>query len=442
MRRRRRSPLAALAGGVGARRRGRSPRSAFAAAASGWSTATCSSSAACSCSGSCGRPASPARRRRALALRARAAAARARGRERPASSRELEREVVARRRQRRSTSTARLRPVLREVAAHRLASARGPAARRGSPEVRAALGDDALGAPAARPRSRRTTASRPGCRSARLARSRRRGWRGSSLRSMAATMTLEEVGALSERVLDEVERAVIGKRDALELRPARRARRRQRAARGLPGPGEDAGRALVRAGDDARLRAHPVHARPDAVRRHRLVDLQPAQRRVRVPAGPDLHEPPARRRDQPRPAEDAGGAARGDAGAPGHDRGRDAPARRGRSSCSRRRTRSSTRAPTRCPRRSSTASCSGSGSATRRPTTSGGCSSGAPSGATDEVELRPVVDGPTLLAMQRALEQVYVSESDRPLHGRPRHGDARRARACRSARARAGRSRC
>jgi len=29
----------------------------------------------------------------------------------------------------------------------------------------------------------------------------------------------------------------------------------------------------------------------------------------------------------------------------------------------------------------------------------------------DEVELRPVVDGPTLVAMQNALEQVYVSES-------------------------------
>jgi MoxR-like ATPase len=29
----------------------------------------------------------------------------------------------------------------------------------------------------------------------------------------------------------------------------------------------------------------------------------------------------------------------------------------------------------------------------------------------DEVSLRPVIDGPTLLAMQRALEQVYVSES-------------------------------
>src|SRR6201987_3934820 len=33
----------------------------------------------------------------------------------------------------------------------------------------------------------------------------------------AATMSIEEVGQLSSRVLDEVERAIVGKRDALEL---------------------------------------------------------------------------------------------------------------------------------------------------------------------------------------------------------------------------------
>src|SRR3954463_5481527 len=33
----------------------------------------------------------------------------------------------------------------------------------------------------------------------------------------AATMTIEEVGELASRVIDEVERAIIGKRDALEL---------------------------------------------------------------------------------------------------------------------------------------------------------------------------------------------------------------------------------
>ena len=75
------------------------------------------------------------------------------------------------------------------------------------------------------------------------------------------------------------------------------------------------------------FRAHPVHARPDAGRRDRLLDLRPADVGLRVPAGPDLHEPPPRRRDQPRPAEDAGGAARGDAGAAGDDRGDHATAR-------------------------------------------------------------------------------------------------------------------
>src|SRR3954451_8785888 len=33
----------------------------------------------------------------------------------------------------------------------------------------------------------------------------------------AATLSIDEVGALSSRVLDEVERAIVGKRDALEL---------------------------------------------------------------------------------------------------------------------------------------------------------------------------------------------------------------------------------
>ena len=61
---------------------------------------------------------------------------------------------------------------------------------------------------------------------------------------------------------------------------ARAARRRSRPDRGLPGPREDADGAVVRAGDVARLLAHPVHARPDAVRRDRLVGLQPARSRT------------------------------------------------------------------------------------------------------------------------------------------------------------------
>ena len=115
-------------------------------------------------------------------------------------------------------------------------------------------------------------------------------------------------------------------RDAPALRPLPR----QRGApdhRGLPGRGEDD----AREGDGALARllllAPPVHARPAPVRRHRRQRLQPALERVRVPAWPDLREPPPRRRDQPRPTEDAGGAPRVHAGEPGDDRRRQLRAR-------------------------------------------------------------------------------------------------------------------
>src|SRR5581483_11644818 len=114
---------------------------------------------------------------------------------------------------------------------------------------------------------------------------------------------------------------------AARARPDRASQRRSRPARGSARSREDAHRALVRAGDLAPLCADPVHARPHAGRRHRLPDLRPADDGLRLPARPRLREPPPRRRDQPRPAEDAGGAARGDAGAAGDDRERDPPAR-------------------------------------------------------------------------------------------------------------------
>ena len=79
----------------------------------------------------------------------------------------------------------------------------------------------------------------------------------------------------------------------------------------------------------ARARAevlpHPVHARPDAVRHHGdgpdpggSDDRAPADG---VLARADLREHRARGRNQPHAAEDAVGAARGDAGAPRHHPG-------------------------------------------------------------------------------------------------------------------------
>ena len=130
-----------------------------------------------------------------------------------------------------------------------------------------------------------------------------------------------EVGPLAERILDEVERAVVGKRDALELVLLGLLADGHVLIEDVPGLAKTlVARSFARPG----LRFSRIQFTPDLMpeRRDRLVDLRPAQQRVRVPAGPDLHEPPARRRDQPRPAEDAGGAARGDAGAAGHGRGR------------------------------------------------------------------------------------------------------------------------
>ena len=113
-----------------------------------------------------------------------------------------------------------------------------------------------------------------------------------------------------------------------------------------------------------------MHARPAADRRHRPLGLRPARARLRVPARAGVRERRARRRDQPRDAEDAVGAARGDGRAAGDDRRRHAARCPSRSSCSRPRTRSSRRARSRSPRRSSTASSCARRSATRARTTS------------------------------------------------------------------------
>ena len=141
--------------------------------------------------------------------------------------------------------------------------------------------------------------------------------------------------------------------------------------------------------------------------------------------GPGVHQPAAGRRDQPRAAEDAGRAAGGDGGAPGHRRRRHPPARARPSSCSPRRTRSSTRAPTRCPRPSSTAS-------------SCACASATPS-ADDEWRMLDARArrGTDAVALQRDHRPRRAAapagrrrgrprrRRGRALHGRPRDGHAR-----------------
>lgn len=97
--------------------------------------------------------------------------------------------------------------------------------------------------------------------------------------------------------------------------------RRPHPARRLPGHRQDAARARLGPLDRHVVQTHPVHTRPAAERRGRRHVLRPEDRRVQLPQRPDLRVDRARRRDQPRLAEDAVRAARGDGGAEG-DRGR------------------------------------------------------------------------------------------------------------------------
>ena len=91
-------------------------------------------------------------------------------------------------------------------------------------------------------------------------------------------MELTEVGRLATRILDEVERAVVGKRDALELVLLGLLADGHVLLEDYPGLAKTLMARSFAQVDVARLLAHPVHARPDALRRHRLVDLQPARR--------------------------------------------------------------------------------------------------------------------------------------------------------------------
>ena len=113
-------------------------------------------------------------------------------------------------------------------------------------------------------------------------------------------------------------------------RPARAhgrrpARARPSPRRGRPRARQDDGGEDARPGDRRRVPAHPVHAGPRPGRHRRDAGLQPEARRVPGLARAGVREPRPRRRDQPRAREGAERAARGDAGAAGHDRPRDAP---------------------------------------------------------------------------------------------------------------------
>ena len=132
---------------------------------------------------------------------------------------------------------------------------------------------------------------------------------------------LERAQAIAARLLANLETVVVGKHDELALVLAALMSGGHVLLEDVPGTAKTIlARAIAQSLEGRHVRAHPVHARPAADRRHRALDLQPADARVRVPARSGLRERRARRRDQPRDAADAVGAARGDGGAPGDGR--------------------------------------------------------------------------------------------------------------------------
>ena len=145
----------------------------------------------------------------------------------------------------------------------------------------------------------------------------------------AARADFARAVGVAERLLANIETVVHGKREEIRLVLAALASGGHVLFEDVPGTAKTVlARAIARIDRGRGRHAHPVHARPAADRRDRALDLQPEDARVRVPAGADLRERRARRRDQPRDAEDAVGAARGDGRAAGDGRRRDAAAAR------------------------------------------------------------------------------------------------------------------
>ena len=173
----------------------------------------------------------------------------------------------------------RLRPILREIAADGLrrrgveldaaAPGRAGAARAGH------LGARAPRSPAARRRLRsRAGAQAPG----------RRPRRPRGAAAMTEQPHPRHVAAPAEAILDEVERAVVGKREVLELVLLALLADGHVLLEDVPGVAKTLIARSFAAATGPALRPRAVHARPAALRRHRLVGLRPAHGELRVPA--------------------------------------------------------------------------------------------------------------------------------------------------------------
>ena len=126
-----------------------------------------------------------------------------------------------------------------------------------------------------------------------------------------------------ESVLYEVKKIIVGQDVLLERLAVALLARGHLLVEGVPGLAKTMAIKTLAAsigGEFKRIQFTPDLVPADL---DRDPHLQPEDRRVQHVARTGLHQPPARRRDQPGAGQGPVGAARGDAGAPGHDRARD-----------------------------------------------------------------------------------------------------------------------
>ena len=139
------------------------------------------------------------------------------------------------------------------------------------------------------------------------------------------TESYDDPGTGLREALSEIRRVIVGQDAMLERLLVSLLAGGHVLLEGVPGPGQDADAEDARAGARGFIQPRPVHPRPGARRPRRHARLPPRQRPLRHRARAGHDELPARRRDQPRTREGAVGAARGHAGAAGHDRRHDPP---------------------------------------------------------------------------------------------------------------------
>ena len=227
-----------------------------------------------------------------------------------------------------------------------------------------------------------------------------------------AIAELEHVASLSERILDEVERAVVGKREVLELVLMGFLADGHVLLEDYPGLAKTLLASSFAQVTD--LRFQRIQFTPDLMpsdvtgssifnQRSGDFEFRPGPIFANLLLGDEINRAPPKTQAalleamQERQVD---------------HRGRTRTRSTARSSSSPRRTRSSTRARTRCPE----------AQLDRfllrivdrlpgRATTSGRCSSGGSSARRTRSSSTPVVDRATLLEMQRAIEQVHVAES-------------------------------